>query len=129
MSQSSPSPLGAYATVQYHQHLDAYLGASQGNLAGAIWARANSTPRELAPGRSEFTMVHEFLLHDGSTISTTDVAVMTKVPGGDEASLTVQHTVVNSTGRFVGQRGTFPSFGIHHLGTGEGVQRFSGQLG
>lgn len=120
--------LGAIATAQYIKSIDTYVAAGQGDLAGGIWARATSEPRDIGNGQSEFTMVHEFVCTDGSTLSTTDVAVMTKIDGGDEASLTVQHTVVNSSGRFAGKRGTFPSFGITNLKTGQGVQRFSGTL-
>ncbi len=119
---------GAFATVQYLGNIDSYVAANQGDLEGAIWARITSEPHDLGNGQSEFTMVHEFVCTDGSTISTTDVAHMTKIYGGNEASLTVQHTVVNATGRFAEKRGTFPSFGIANLKTGQGVQRFSGVL-
>ncbi len=43
-------------------------------------------------------------------------------------SLTVQHTVIGATGKFTGFAGTFPSYGLHDFATGEGVQRFGGEL-
>jgi hypothetical protein len=119
---------GAFASIQYIAPRESFLGTNQGDLEGAIWARITSKPQEIGNGQSTFTMFHEFLCTDGSTLSTTDTALTTKVHGSDEATLTVQHTVVSSTGRFEGKRGTFPSFGVHNFKTGQGVQRFSGTL-
>lgn len=119
---------GAFATIQYLTHNEIFIGANKGDLEGAIYAKITSTPKDIGNGHSTFTMVHDFLMVDGSTISTTDTAVMTKIHGGDDVSMVVQHTVVKSSGRFADKRGTFPSFGIHNMKTGEGVQRFNGHL-
>lgn len=127
MSNKSIS-LGAFASAQNLDKLGIIVAVGQGDLEGAIWARFTSTPKDIGNGQSEATMQHEFVCTDGSTISTTDAAVLTPIPATGELSLTVQHTVVNATGRFEGKRGTFPSFGIHNTKTGQGVQRFSGTL-
>jgi membrane-bound inhibitor of C-type lysozyme len=81
-----------------------------------------------AAAASDATMQHEFTCVDGSTIETTESTVQTPVFGGDEATLTVVHTVIASRGRFAGGRGTFTSFGVHNTKTGKGVQRFEGTL-
>lgn len=120
--------IGAFATVQYLDHIKTYLATGVGDLDGAIWAQATSEPRDIGNGQMEFTMVHEFNRVDGSRLSTEDVAVAIAVPGRNELSLTVQHKVVDATGIFAGRRGTFPSFGIHNTETGQGIQRFSGEL-
>jgi len=126
----TPISFGAFASVQNLKaaHGEIIVAANQGDLEGAIYARFTSEPKDIGHGQSQATMVHEFVCTDGSTISTTDVATITQVPVTGELSLTVQHTVHNSTGRFEGRRGTFPSFGIHQQDTGKGVQRFSGTL-
>lgn len=92
-----------------------------------IYKKATSEIK-FVDGRASFTMVHEFMSRDGSRISTVDTATGIQVPGIDEVSLTVMHKVVDSTGKFEGLRGTFPSFGLHNFATGKGVQRFGGEL-
>lgn len=123
---STSREIGAFAAVQYLQHIDTFLATGDGDFDGPIWARATSAIP--ADGSGEFSMRHEFFNRDGSRISTTDVATAVPVPGTGKVSLTVQHKVVDSTGRFAGLRGTFPSFGLHDFSTGQGVQRFSGTL-
>lgn len=118
--------IGAFAAVQYLQHIDTFLATGDGDFDGPIWAQATSAIP--ATGEGEFTMRHEFFNRDGSRISTIDVATAVPVPGAGKVSLTVQHTVVDATGRFAGLRGTFPSFGLHDFSNGQGVQRFSGTL-
>lgn len=120
---------GSFASVQYFANSsNNIVAANQGDLQGAIWARITSEPRDIGNGQRGFTMQHEFVCTDGSTIETTDTAVQTAVYGGDEATLTVVHDVVNSSGRFAGKRGSFTSFGVHNTKNGQGVQRFAGTL-
>lgn len=122
---STKHDIGAFAAVQYLPHIETFLATGDGDFDGPIWAQATSP---IPNGAGEFTMRHEFFNRDGSRISTVDVATAIPVPGSDKVSLTVQHTVIDSTGRFAGLRGTFPSFGLHSFETGQGVQRFGGTL-
>jgi hypothetical protein len=119
--------IGAFAAVQYLPQIKTFLATGDGDFDGPIWAQATS-PIEFVDGRCSFTMVHEFMSRDGSRISTVDTATGIQVPGIDEVSLTVQHKVVDSTGKFEGLRGRFPSFGLHNFRSGRGVQRFGGEL-
>lgn len=112
------------AVIQLVNRIENYLGVSVGEIDGAVWARATSQPRELADGRLEFTMMHEFVTADGSTLSTNDLATATPIPLSDELRMYVLHTIVAASGKFTGKRGTFPSFGTHNQKTGQGVQRF-----
>ncbi len=116
--------VGGTAVLQLVNRIENYVGASVGELDGAVWARATSEPRDKGNGQLEFTMIHEFVTTDGSTLSTDDLAVATPIPGSDEVRMYVLHTIVASTGKFTDKRGTFPSFGIHNQKTGRGVQRF-----
>jgi len=116
--------VGGTAVLQHVNRIENYVGASVGELDGAVWARATSEPRKLDDGKLEFTMIHEFVTTDGSTLSTDDLATATSIPGTDEVRMYVLHTIVASTGKFGDKRGTFPSFGIHNQKTGQGVQRF-----
>tara|TARA_R110002073_G_C9207160_1_gene558644 strand:- start:299 stop:679 length:381 start_codon:yes stop_codon:yes gene_type:complete len=124
---SKPLNIGAFAAVQYLPHIETFLATGDGDFDGPIWAKATSEIK-FVDGRASFTMVHEFMSRDGSRISTVDTATGIQVPGIDEVSLTVMHKVVDSTGKFEGLRGTFPSFGLHNFATGKGVQRFGGEL-
>ena len=123
---TQPLRIGAFAAVTYIDSIQTFLADGAGEFDGPIWAQATSPIP--ADGRGSFTMRHEFLRKDGSRLSTTDVATAEPVPGTGKVSLTVQHTVIGATGRFAGRSGTFPSFGLHDFATGEGVQRFAGEL-
>ena len=125
---TTPHRIGAFAAVQYIDTIKTFMATGTGDFDGPIWALATSDMRDLGNGSSEFTMRHEFLRRDGSRLSTTDVATATPVPGGDKTQLIVQHRVIGATGWFEGRSGTFPSYGLHDFATGEGVQRFGGEL-
>lgn len=118
--------IGAFAAVQYIDTIQTFLADGAGAFDGPIWAQATSPIP--ASGDGSFTMRHEFLRKDGSRLSTTDVATAVPVPGTGKVSLTVQHTVIGATGTFAGFGGTFPSYGLHDFATGQGVQRFGGEL-
>lgn len=112
------------AVIQMVSRIESYLGFSVGELDGGVYAKATAEPKTLADGRLEFPMIHEFVSADGSTLSTVDVAVATPVSGTDELRMAVMHTIVGATGKYAGRSGTFPSFGIHNMKTGQGLQRF-----
>lgn len=116
--------VGGTAVIQLVNRINRYVGASLGELDGAVWARATSEPKVHENGQMEFSMIHEFVTTDGSTLSTDDLAVATPIPGSDEVRMYVLRTIVASTGKFAGRQDTFPSFGTHNLKTGQGVQRF-----
>lgn len=125
---TTPLKIGAFAAVQYIDSIKTFLADGAGVFDGPIWAQSTSDPTDLGEGASTFTMRHEFLRKDGSRLSTTDVATATPAPGTGKVSLIVQHTVIAAEGYFAGRTGTFPSYGLHDFGTGEGVQRFGGEL-
>ena len=74
-------------------------------------------------------MVHVFTTSDGGVVRTRDVAERTAVPGKkDTYMLELAYTVVASFGYLKGYTGTFNSFGLLNMGTGEALVRYSGEI-
>lgn len=126
--KTSTISVASFGTAQFIPHVGSFVAALFGQLEGAVWAKETSEHIRNNNGTESFGMVHEFVCTDGSTLSTVDSVIATPVPQTDEVHLAVEHRVVNATGRFESASGTFPSFGVHNLKTGHGVQRFLGTL-
>ncbi|MEL6258504.1 MAG: hypothetical protein AAFQ67_05565, partial [Pseudomonadota bacterium] len=79
-------------------------------------------------GRTEFEMEHFFIHEDGSTIFTKDKSFVQEAKSGEITAGGTDYTIVASTGRFEGYRGSFSSRGGWLFDKGVGVLRFEGEI-
>lgn len=100
-------------------------------VMGGTWAAARGTVKsqeKTAVGLS-LAMEHAFSTSDGGVVRTNDVAELTEIPGKkDTYMLELRYTVVESFGRLKGYAGTFTSFGLINMASGQVLVRYSGEI-
>lgn len=112
------------------------IGAVTGTIDGAAYGQPTGEMVDIGNGCVTFPGIHYFLDKDGSMLYTHDKSIMQMDPKGEAHSFQVEYTVVESTGRFAGYRGTFRSRGWLRVGSSDGavskhavgVVRFEGRL-
>jgi hypothetical protein len=112
------------------------MGALTGAINGAAIGGPKGEMKDIGNGSFELSLYHWFLDRDGSTIYTEDKEILRLDSTPDVYLMEVAYTVVKSTGRFEGYRGTFHSRGWLKAnisgstvsGQAVGVVRFEGQL-
>jgi hypothetical protein len=119
-------PIGGEALGQFYNDGADVVAAMMGT-----WASARGTvksQKKTATGL-ELAMEHVFTSSAGGVVRTRDVAELTEVPGKkDTYMLELAYTVVESLGNVKGYAGTFNSFGLLKLGTGEALVRYFGEI-
>lgn len=120
------APMGGEALGQFYNAGNEVIAAMSGT-----WTAARGTvksQKQTATGLL-LGMEHVFSTGDGAVVRTKDVAELTAVPGKkDTYMLELAYTVVESFGRFKGYTGTFNSYGLINLGTGEALVRYVGEI-
>jgi hypothetical protein len=112
------------------------LGACTGAIDGTAYGAPMGEMKELEPGVYELMLYHWFLHKDGSAIYTQDREILRFDAATNTFGMEVEYTVMESSGRFEGYRGTFRgrgSFGARSIdGLSEehsvGAIRFEGKL-
>ena len=119
-------PIGGEALGQFYNDGNDVMAAMMGT-----WASARGTvksQKKTATGLA-LEMEHVFSSSAGGVVRTRDVAELTEVPGKkDTYMLELAYTVVESFGNVKGYAGTFNSFGLLKLGTGEALVRYFGEI-
>jgi len=119
-------PIGGTALGQF------FDGGSQviGSMAGT-W---NATKGKVVSQKETATglvlgMEHVFSTSMGGVVRTRDNVELTAVPGKkDTYMLELAYNVVESFGHLKGYTGTFYSFGLLKMASGEALVRYSGEL-
>lgn len=119
--------MGGTANVVYLNDKEG-IAAMTGAFEGGAYARVTGERTDMGNGRFEFPMEHFFIHNDGSTIFTQDKSFIQEAKGGEITAGGTDYTVVASTGRFEGMRGTFSSRGGWLFDKGVGVLRFEGYI-
>ena len=119
-------PIGGEALGQFYNDGNDVAAAMMGT-----WASARGTvksQKKTATGLA-LEMEHVFSSSAGGVVRTRDVAELTEVPGKkDTYMLELAYTVVEFFGNVKGYTGTFNSFGLLKLATGEALVRYSGEI-
>ena len=127
--------MGGVATL-FTMNETSGIGALTGAITGSAFGAPNGPPKDLGNGEFELSLYHWFLDVDGSTINTHDREILRFDEKSGTYLMEVWYTVVSSTGRFEGYRGTFKSRGWLKAdnvdgsvaGQSVGSVRFEGQL-
>jgi hypothetical protein len=119
-------PIGGEALGQFYNDGKDVVAAMMG-----AWAGARGTvkgEKKTATGLS-LEMEHVFTSNQGGAVRTRDTAELTQVPGKQDAyMLELSYTVVESFGPLKGYAGTFNSFGLIKMNTGEALVRYAGEI-
>ncbi len=119
-------PIGGEALGQFYNEGNDVVAAMMGT-----WASARGTvksQKKTANGLA-LEMEHVFSSSAGGVVRTHDAAELTEVPGKKNTyMLELAYTVVESFGNLKGYTGTFNSFGLLKLGTGEALVRYFGEI-
>jgi hypothetical protein len=97
------------------------MGALTGAMDGAAYGAPRGEMKDLGNGEFELLMYHWFLHKDGSTIHTNDREILRMDPKTDTFLMEVEYTVVESSGRFEGYRGTFRGRGWFRADSKDGT--------
>ena len=119
-------PIGGEALGQFYNEGNDVVAAMMGT-----WASARGTvksQKKTATG-PDLAMEHVFSSNAGGVVRTRDAAELTEVPGKKNTyMLELTYTVVEFFGNVKGYAGTFNSFGLLKLGTGEALVRYFGEI-
>lgn len=119
-------PIGGEALGQFYNQGGDVIAAMSGTWAAA---RGTVTSQKTTATGMQLGMEHVFSTSDGAVVRTRDVAELTAVPGKkDTYMLELGYTVVESFGRLKGFTGTFNSYGLIHLDSGEALVRYFGDI-
>lgn len=119
-------PVGGEALGQFYNNGKDVVGAMMGSFASTRGTVRSE--KKTATGMT-LEMEHVFTSNTGGAVRTRDIAELTAVPGKPDAyMLEVGYTIVESLGNLKGHTGTFNSFGLIKLDTGEGLVRYSGEI-
>ena len=119
-------PIGGEALGQFYNNDQDVVAAMSGT-----WTAARGTVKKMKKTATglDLEMEHVFSTSEGGVVRTHDAAELTEVPGKkDTYMLELAYTVVESFGQLKGYAGTFNSFGLIKMGTGEALVRYSGQI-
>ena len=118
--------VGGEALGQFYNDGRDVIGAVMGT-----WASTRGTvksEKKTAAGL-RLEMEHVFTSSKGGTVRPADVAELTQMAGKPDAyMLEVTYTVVEALGSVKGYGGTFNSFGVVKLDTGEALVRYAGEI-
>lgn len=119
-------PIGGEALGQFYNDNKDVVAAMSGTWAAA---RGAVKSQKQTPTGLSLEMEHVFSTSDGGVVKTQDKAELTAIPGKTDAyMLELAYTVVESFGRLKGYAGTFNSYGLFKMGSGEALVRYSGQI-
>jgi hypothetical protein len=119
-------PIGGTALGQFYNDGKNVIGSMDGTwnaTSGAV-----TSQRETATGLV-LGMEHVFSTSNGGVVRTRDEVELTAIPGKkDTYMLELAYTVVESFGHFKGYSGTFYSFGLLKMDSGEALVRYAGEI-
>lgn len=119
-------PIGGEALGQFYNGGNDVVAPMVGTFGAA---RGTVKTQKKTPTGLSLGMEHVFSTTDGGVVRTKDVAELTEVPGKkDTYMLELAYTVVESFGRFKGYTGTFNSYGLINLDSGEVLVRYFGEI-
>ncbi len=119
-------PIGGEALGQFYNDGKDVVAPMMGTFAAA--RGTVKSQKQTATGLS-LEMEHIFSTSDGGVVRTKDKAELTSIPGkADVYMLELAYTVVESFGRLKGYTGTFNSYGLFKMGSGEALVRYNGQI-
>ena len=104
------------------------VAAMAGDFRGGVYFKQVGDFRDTGNGRAEGEFEHMFVTEDGSTIKTRDKSWGIAVKGTDYIVGGAAYTVVHSTGKFEGYRGTFHSWGTFAPSKDKAVLRYEGKV-
>jgi hypothetical protein len=125
-AEGSCVPIGGEALGQFYNDSKDVVAPMSGTWAAA---RGTVLSQKQTPTGLSLEMEHVFSTSDGGVVRTHDQAELTAVPGKrDTYMLELAYTVVESFGRLKGYAGTFNSYGLFKMGSGEVLVRYNGQI-
>jgi hypothetical protein len=119
-------PIGGTALGQFFNDGNDVIGSMDGtwNATSGTVTSQKETATGLVLG-----MEHVFTTSEGGVVRTRDEVELTAVPGKkDTYMLELAYTVVESFGPLKGYTGTFNSFGLLKMDSGEALVRYSGEI-
>ena len=119
-------PIGGTALGQFFNDGKDVIGSMDGT-----WNATRGTvtsQKETATGLV-LGMEHVFTTSKGGVVRTRDEVELTAVPGKNDTYMPeIAYRVVESFGHLKGYAGTFNSFGLLKMGSGEALVRYSGEI-
>lgn len=124
--EKSCFPIGGTALGQFYNEGKEVIAAMSGTWTAAT---GTVTSQEKTATGLALGMEHDFTTSKGGVVRTRDDAELTAVPGKrDTYMLELTYTVVESFGHLKGYTGTFNSFGLIKMGSGEALVRYKGEI-
>lgn len=119
-------PIGGEALGQFYNDGKDVIGVMMGTFAST--RGSVKSEKKTATGML-LEMEHVFSSNTGGVVRTKDVAELTAVPGKKDAyMLQVSYTIGESFGNLKGYSGTFNSFGLIQLDSGQALVRYTGEI-